>query len=399
MNKSEVGKWFLYDTKIKDRWGNDKEHGMFDTKEEAEAAIPQVEVNRNHRVFRISDGEWADPAAGKEWLAQMNAHYANPDGVPKPEGERPEKIGEEFAISRVVGDKKRPVVVGGFKTREEASEYMKNNPEEIIEHKFPRYETYAFLDHVERQGPKVRDGNVSVKKDNNDFQKTFNFRGGVFGNWQTNKDGQTSLNHAYDALHDLTSAIGLPPKAAALDGTLAIGFGADGTGGVNSARAHFDPEKNLINLTKMSGAGSLAHEWAHALDWYIGGGNNDLSNPKYNTKMRPEVAAAAKELRNAMNSKTIEEEVKAPETSHDVDEVAQTRKNYPNVPEDQLRIVSPATVGGHLHNLTQGIKEYRAYKAKSNKKMAGEIPADQMKQWNDLTAKIASGDVGEKKLL
>ena len=203
----------------------------FDTKEEAEAAIPQVEVNRNHRVFRISDGEWADPAAGKEWLAQMNAHYANPDGVPKPEGERPKKIGEEFAISRVVGDRKRPVVVGGFKTREEASEYMKNNPEEIIEHKFPRYETYAFLDHVERQGPKVRDGNVSVKKDNNAFQKTFSFRGGVFGNWQPNKDGQTSLNHAYDALHDLTSAIGLPPKAAALDGTLAIGFGADGTGG------------------------------------------------------------------------------------------------------------------------------------------------------------------------
>lgn len=395
-DKSEEGKWALYDTKITDRWGNEKSHGVFDTQEEAESAVPQVEVNRNHRIYKISDGEYVDKAAGEAWAAQKRAHIADPENNPEPTWEKPERIGEEYGIVRVVSDKKKPTVKGGFKTREEAAQHLKDNPESIIEHKFPRYETYAFLDHVDRNGPKVRDADVSVEKGNNDFQTTFNFRGGVFGNWQTNKDGQTSLNHAYDALHDLTAALGLPPKAAALDGTLAIGFGADGTGGVNSARAHYDDDKKLINLTKMSGAGSLAHEWAHALDWYIGSGNNDFSNPKYNSKMRPELAAAAKELRNVMNSKSIEEEVVAPETSHDADEVAQERKKYPNVPEDQFRIVSPRTVQGNLHNITQDMKSARRWKGQTNKKMAAPIPEEDQKEWDSLVKKIGSGDVGDK---
>lgn len=48
---------------------------------------------------------------------------------------------------------------------------------------------------------------------------------------------------------------------------LAIAFGARGSGG---ALAHYEPERNVINLTKMKGAGCLAHEWGHALDNKIG---------------------------------------------------------------------------------------------------------------------------------
>lgn len=48
---------------------------------------------------------------------------------------------------------------------------------------------------------------------------------------------------------------------------LAIAFGARGSG---AALAHYEPERNVINLTKMKGAGCLAHEWGHALDNKIG---------------------------------------------------------------------------------------------------------------------------------
>lgn len=48
---------------------------------------------------------------------------------------------------------------------------------------------------------------------------------------------------------------------------LAIAFGARGKG---KALAHYEPARVVINLTKMKGAGSLAHEWAHAFDDTLG---------------------------------------------------------------------------------------------------------------------------------
>lgn len=50
-------------------------------------------------------------------------------------------------------------------------------------------------------------------------------------------------------------------------GTLSIAFGARGSG---NAAAHYEPLHKVINLTKMHGAGSLAHEWWHGLDDSLG---------------------------------------------------------------------------------------------------------------------------------
>ena len=77
------------------------------------------------------------------------------------------------------------------------------------------------------------------------------------------------MNHAYDGLLDLADALGLPPKALMLNGELAIAFGARGQG-LTGAKAHYETDYGIINLTKMKGAGSLAHEWLHALDHYLG---------------------------------------------------------------------------------------------------------------------------------
>ena len=55
-------------------------------------------------------------------------------------------------------------------------------------------------------------------------------------------------------------------KDISLGGGLAIAFGARGRG---NAMAHYELDKNVINMTKKRGAGSLAHEWGHAMDAYI----------------------------------------------------------------------------------------------------------------------------------
>src|SRR5699024_7687426 len=103
-----------------------------------------------------------------------------------------------------------------------------------------------------------------------EFQSTFSFRGVQFGNWVRQgkgaRDRQGMLNQAYDALLDLAEIAGIPPKAISLNGELGLAFGARGSG---RAPAHYEPGTLVINLTKTKGAGSLAHEWFHALDHYF----------------------------------------------------------------------------------------------------------------------------------
>jgi hypothetical protein len=99
------------------------------------------------------------------------------------------------------------------------------------------------------------------------FADEFGFRGVQFGNWVNKDERQQSLNDAYDALKDLSTSIGVSPRAISLGGELGLAFGARGGG--NLAAAHYEPGQVVINLTKTKGAGSLAHEWWHALDSYF----------------------------------------------------------------------------------------------------------------------------------
>lgn len=124
------------------------------------------------------------------------------------------------------------------------------------------------LTHLNREGKDHRHGH-NVTGD--DFMKCFGIRGGEFGNWTNDHDRQVNLNMAFDAFCDMADALNISRRDIGLigleTGALAIAFGARGHSG---ALAHYEPEREVINLTKMKGAGSLAHEWGHALDDYIG---------------------------------------------------------------------------------------------------------------------------------
>ncbi|SDZ93897.1 PLxRFG domain-containing protein [Marinobacterium iners] len=161
-----------------------------------------------------------------------------------------------------------------FDTLPEARDYLRNNNADLVE----AWEAVKRRDNVtkadmrgdknrERSGQDYR-GGKDITPD--EFIEAFGFRGVEFGNWvkqgKSGQERQGLLNVAYDAFMDLAKVLNLPPKALSLEGRLGIGFGSRGRGG---AAAHYEPGNAVINLTKTKGAGSLAHEWFHALDNYF----------------------------------------------------------------------------------------------------------------------------------
>lgn len=119
------------------------------------------------------------------------------------------------------------------------------------------------LTHIVRDGENYLGGfNATPEK----WQSTFNFRGVEFGNWNSQNDRQQNLNMCYLALKDLAVTLGIDDKSITFNGSLALGFGSRG---IKNALAHYEPLLQVINLTKLRGAGSLAHEWGHALDHQI----------------------------------------------------------------------------------------------------------------------------------
>ncbi len=115
-----------------------------------------------------------------------------------------------------------------------------------------------------REGPDYRNG-ADVTGD--DLLNHFKLRAVQFGSSLSNVEKQRWLNETFDALCDLADVTGLPRKLIGqmqIKQPLALAFGARG---VSGALAHFEPGLDVINLTRENGAGSLAHEWGHALDY------------------------------------------------------------------------------------------------------------------------------------
>lgn len=189
-----------------------------------------------------------------------------------------EKKSVEFVIYSRTKDKKFYVgkkvgrnyvdLAGGFETSKEAREYRAANQEELVAklEKFKETPRVRREDNNPRVGEDMRNGEDVTPQY---FGETFGFKGVEFGNWVEQGKRQADLNEAFDALMDMAAVLGLPPKALSLNGELSLAFGARGKGGVDPAKAHYESGFVVINMTKKSGAGSLGHEWWHALDNYF----------------------------------------------------------------------------------------------------------------------------------
>lgn len=127
------------------------------------------------------------------------------------------------------------------------------------------YLSRPHLDHVQRTGlPDEREGR-DIKPD--DFLEAFGFRACEFGNWLPQSERQDVLNRAYDAFCTLARILNIDKTFLSLNGSLALAFGSRGKG---KALAHYEPARKVINLTRLKGAGYLAHEFFHALDHHLG---------------------------------------------------------------------------------------------------------------------------------
>lgn len=107
------------------------------------------------------------------------------------------------------------------------------------------------------------------------FLSTFSLKCVEFGNWLQQGERYDHLLAAGYALHELSKLVG---KNIGFDYNVGLAFGARGMRG---AVAHFEAIERMINLTKQKGAGSLAHEYAHALDCILGSHSDRHSKYSY----------------------------------------------------------------------------------------------------------------------
>ncbi|MGL4261961.1 MAG: LPD5 domain-containing protein, partial [Afipia sp.] len=172
-----------------------------------------------------------------------------------------------YWVAKKVG-RNHVMLAGPFDTVKEARTYRDNNEDELTGklEKYKEVPSERRDTNDPRVGEDMRGGQDVTPKM---FSDAFGFKGVEFGNWVEQSRRQKDLNDAFDALMDMAAVLGIPPKAISLDGKLGLAFGARGSGGVNAASAHYEPGKVVINLTKRAGAGSLGHEWWHAVDNYF----------------------------------------------------------------------------------------------------------------------------------
>lgn len=159
------------------------------------------------------------------------------------------------------------VIGRDFKTREELLGWLEENNTTTKKASASKGKkpVRPHLKSLERVGDETARANADV--DENEFMETFGYRGVEFGLWLDDAERQTVLNFAYDALSDFSEVLGIPKRAIGLQETNALAFGSRGSG---SAAAHYEADRKVTNLSRVRGAGSLAHEKAHAIDHWVG---------------------------------------------------------------------------------------------------------------------------------
>ncbi len=219
----------------------------------------------------------------------------------------------EFFVGKKIGRNVAELKTG-FPDVKAARAYLADNQTDL-ENLLQRYKDVPPVrnsQNAPRIGEDYRKGGDATPEQ---FQEAFGFRGVQFGNYVEGPRRQQDLNRAYDALMDLAGVLNLPPRALSLGGRLGLAFGARGSGGQNAAAAHYEPTSVVINLTKREGAGSLAHEWWHALDNYFSRQRGDgagymTAEERQGQGVREEMRAAFREVRSAINRTSMLERSK-----------------------------------------------------------------------------------------
>ena len=207
------------------------------------------------------------------------------------------------------------------------------------------------------------------------FMDDMKVRGVQFGNSLPDQERVYHAQKSAEALADLADILGLPDEAIGLGGKLGLAIGARGRAG---ALAHFEPYQAdnaaspnvggpVINLTRASGAGSLAHEWGHGLDHFAAnnkpGEGKFLSHPEATSGGAggsPETIKAMKKVQEAMGTsgfsdRLLDETVRR--------KLTPTKRQYWNSQEEKFA----RTFERHVQNKLQSAGRENTYLIRLNK--------------------------------
>lgn len=272
-------------------------------------AVYLLDTALTGRYFDMSDGKIAAHLLlGGRSVSELGIFDTRAKAAEAVEAKSKELAGQFLVLD------KRKRMLGAFLTESEATDFARAQVSRKAEPEQQAAEQ-ASDDWDARTGEPRRPDNKDVSPE--ELIEAFGFRGVNFGNWVKQGERRRHLNAAYDAFADLAELLGVPPKAVSLNGMLGVAFGAQGGG---KFAAHFVPGVNEINITKTRGAGSLAHEWAHALDHYFGtqAGLARAANPFASTlqgmgkfarskleggNLRPEIEQAFNNIVDVMRSR------------------------------------------------------------------------------------------------
>ena len=263
---------------------------LFPNKEEAVAATDAEHEKLNGIVNAKLAEERGSKGGQRQKKDYVHIQYYTVDGKT---WKYAVTLDERYAPKNTAMNTMPYSLADGFLSRKEAEAYIEEHRKEwdskIAEINRLRKNFVFFGGEQARVGEDYCKGaDVTAEQ----FREQFGFRGVQFGNWTNQKDRQAALNNAFDSFMDLSKLLGVSPRALSLNGELGIAFGARGTG---NAKAHYEPGEVVINLTKTLGAGSLAHEWWHALDNYFA----RRGNVKLGMVTENRGIAMREELRNA----------------------------------------------------------------------------------------------------
>lgn len=201
-------------------------------------------------------------------------------------------------------------VNGGFSTKEDAQKTMLS----LIEAEKKRKKSQTKkqvpdqLLNIHRVG---YDWHGPFTVSQTEFEKKFHPKRVDYGNYVPQKERGFFMTHAFDAFCDLQYILNISPDDVFFNNRLVLGIGSRGTGGKNAGMATYTPFYEAINLTRKKGAGSLGHEWMHALDHQISqflkGETLQLYSEIEKRETGP-IAETYRKLKQAMKTKMTTEE-------------------------------------------------------------------------------------------
>lgn len=185
-----------------------------------------------------------------------------------------------------------------------------------------------------------------------ELKETFRLRDIQSGNWvlRDMASAQFHTQKTAESFADLADILQIDDHDISLGGELAMAFGARGRGGKFGPApvAHYESVHRVINLTKMGGGGSLAHEWFHAMDNLIaakeGKDWSEFASDKAKDIKHPLLRDKFTALMEAMLSGDVPETTSVPYTPEDVRNApTNIRRRFANpasmTPEEMIRQV------------------------------------------------------------